>query len=103
MGHEVYNDECLLLLDFFNAYNTVNRQLMIDNIGALRPYFFSCEWFCYRPPTMLQADGFRVMSSQGMQQESLPVDILGISRIPTDKGVKVLGSPVGSSAFIDVL
>ena len=70
---EVSPGSNLLLLDFSNAYNSVNRQMMLGNIATYAPSFLPYAWYCYGAPAVLQADGFKVMSSQGTQQG----DVLG--------------------------
>lgn len=61
-------DEALLLIDFENAYNSLDRQAMVNAVCADAPEFARYAAFCYGSPVPLVGDGFRIRSEEGTQQ-----------------------------------
>ena len=61
-------DEVVLLVDFKNAYNTLDRQAMLDAVCAEAPQFARYAAFCYSAPTPLMGAGFSLQSEEGTQQ-----------------------------------
>ena len=61
-------DEVLLLVDFENAYNSLDRQAMIDAVCGDAPEFARYAAFCYGSPVPLIGDGFHLISAEGTQQ-----------------------------------
>ena len=57
-----------LAIDFSNAFNTVDRNAMLEAIARRCPRFLPYAWFCYGGGTPLQGDGFCITSAQGTQQ-----------------------------------
>jgi hypothetical protein len=62
------SDESLFLVDFANAFNTVDRQKMIEAVSVNAPHFLPYANFCYGSPTPLIGQGFQLSSSEGTQQ-----------------------------------
>ena len=61
-------DESLILVDFENAYNTLDRQKMLDAIALDAPAFLQYANFCYGAETPLRGRDFQIPSSEGTQQ-----------------------------------
>jgi hypothetical protein len=61
-------DHALLLLDFANAFNTIDRSAMLQAIAELCPNFLPYALFCYGDSTPLHGDGFTIESQSGTQQ-----------------------------------
>ena len=53
-------DEVAVLVDFANAYNTLDRQRMLDAFAERAPHFLKYAWFCYGAPCPLIGRGFRL-------------------------------------------
>ena len=62
------SDNAMLLIDFANAFNTLDRGSMIDAIKSRAPQFYNYAAFCYGCPTALLGDGFSLWSGRGTQQ-----------------------------------
>ena len=62
------SSEAVLLVDFSNAFNTLDRGVMINAIRKLCPQFYNYAVFCYGAPTALLGDGFLLWSARGTQQ-----------------------------------
>ena len=62
------NSEAVLLVDFSNAFNTLDRGVMLSAIKKVCPQFFNYAVFCYGAPTALVGDGFSLWSARGTQQ-----------------------------------
>ena len=61
-------DESLILVDFANAYNSLDRQKMLEAISAEAPAFTAYANFCYGAPTPLRGRNFLLWSEEGTQQ-----------------------------------
>ena len=62
------SDESLILVDFSNAYNSLDRQKMLEAIAAEAPAFLPYANFCYGVPTPLRGRSFQLWSEEGTQQ-----------------------------------
>jgi hypothetical protein len=62
------NDESLILIDFANAFNTVDRQKMLEAVSKDAPQFLPYANYCYGAPTPLIGQGFQLSSCEGTQQ-----------------------------------
>ena len=60
--------EIIALVDFENAYNTLDRQAMITTVCEEAPPFARYAAFCYGAPTPLFGSGFCFMSEEGTEQ-----------------------------------
>jgi hypothetical protein len=61
-------DESLILVDFENAYNSLDRQKMLQAISEESPLFLPYANFCYGAPTPLVGRDFQLLSCEGTQQ-----------------------------------
>ena len=61
-------DQCLLQIDFANAYNTLDRQKMLQAVAAECPVFLPYATACYGQHAELFGPGFRLGSQQGVHQ-----------------------------------
>ena len=61
-------DESLLLVDFTNAFNTLDRQKMLEAIAQEAPCFLPYANYCYGADTPLRGRGFQLWSCEGIQQ-----------------------------------
>ena len=55
-------------MDFSNAFNSIDRSVMLQQVGNLAPSFAQYAFYCYAQPTPLLGDGFVIESSCGTQQ-----------------------------------
>ena len=63
------NGEGILLLDFANAFNTVDRNLMISLATKLCPELANLTWWLYKlQPLLITTSGDVIRSSTGTQQ-----------------------------------
>ena len=62
------SDESLILVDFTNAYNTLDRQKMLEAISAEAPSFLPYANYCYGEATPLRGRNFLLWSAEGTQQ-----------------------------------
>jgi hypothetical protein len=62
------SDEAVLLVDFANAFNSLDRQKMLETIFKDAPEFAQYASFCYGGPTPLVCSGFQILSEEGTQQ-----------------------------------
>ena len=63
------NGEAILLLDFANAFNTVDRNLMISLAAKLCPELANVTWWLYKlEPHLMTSRGDVILSSSGIQQ-----------------------------------
>ena len=62
------SDETLILVDFANAYNSLDRQKMLEAIAAEAPSFLRYANFCYGAATPLRGRDFLMWSEEGTQQ-----------------------------------
>ena len=61
--------EGILLLDFANAFNTVNRNLMMSLAARLCPELTNLTWWLYKlQPWLVTSRGDVIRSSSGTQQ-----------------------------------
>ena len=61
-------DETLILVDFSNAYNSLDRQKMLEAIAEDAPAFLPYANYCYGAETPLLGKGFTLSSAEGTQQ-----------------------------------
>ena len=61
-------DHALLLVDFSNAFNTLDRSAMLRAISERCPHFLPYAVFCYGSPTPLFGPGGCISSQCGTQQ-----------------------------------
>ncbi|KAJ6639200.1 hypothetical protein Bhyg_11942, partial [Pseudolycoriella hygida] len=57
-----------LKIDYKNAYNTVQRDIMLSSIKAKTPLLYNYCWQCYAHSTVLLYDSNVILSSSGIQQ-----------------------------------
>ena len=69
---ELYDDrecEAVLLVDASNAFNTLNREAMMHNIGILCPTLTTFVQNTYRQPAhLILSDGSTIISEEGTTQ-----------------------------------
>ena len=69
---ELYDDkerEAVLLVDASNAFNTLNREAMMHNIGILCPTLITFPQNTYRQPAhLILSDGSTITSEEGTTQ-----------------------------------
>ena len=72
---ELYDDkecEAVLLVDASNAFNTLNREAMMHNIGILCPTLTTFAQNTYRQPAhLILSDGSTIISEEGTSQGDL--------------------------------
>ena len=68
MHSGVQVDHALLLLDFSNAFYTLDRSAMLRAISERCPHFLPYAVFCYGAPTPLFGPGGNISSQSGTQQ-----------------------------------
>ena len=61
-------DESLIMVDFANAFNTLDRQKMLEAIAVEAPVFLPYANYCYGAETPLRGKDFQLWSSEGTQQ-----------------------------------
>ena len=62
------SDESLILVDFANAYNSVDRQKVLGAVALEAPSFLPYANFCYGSETPLRGRDFLLWSAEGTQQ-----------------------------------
>ena len=65
---EAGSDESVLLLDFTNAFNSIDRSSMLQAIRDMCPDFYNYAAFCYGSHTLLRGHAFSIPSACGTQQ-----------------------------------
>ena len=78
-------DECeaMLFVDASNAFNSINRQVALQNIQRIVPLFAPMIINTYRNPAHLFIDGESIMSSAGVTQgDPLAMAFYAIATIP---------------------
>ena len=66
--HNPQPGEALPPVDFENAYNSLDRQAMLDAVCTDAPEFARYAAFCYDAPAPLIGEGFCIRSEEGTQQ-----------------------------------
>ncbi len=61
-------DESLILVDFSNAHNSLDRQKMLEAVAEDAPAFLPYANYCYGSETPLRGKGFAISSAEGTQQ-----------------------------------
>ena len=64
----VDQDTALLKVDFSNAFNSVSRQLFLDQCLQVFPGIYSWVKWCYSSPSLLHYNNQFISSSEGVQQ-----------------------------------
>ena len=92
-------DEVVLFVDFSNAYNTLDRQCMLNAIATFAPQFLRYAWYCYGSPSPLVGRGFLLESSEGTQQGDVcgPLFFAVTLKLLLDRHLK--DSPTGWSRW----
>ena len=63
------NGLAILLLDFANAFNTVDRNLLIKLAASKCPELANLTWWLYKlEPNLITSSGKSIRSSSGTQQ-----------------------------------
>ena len=80
--------EAVLLIDATNAFNTINRQVALQNIRRLCPPLTPILINTYRAPTELYVDGEVLLSQEGTTQgDPLAMSMYALATIPLIKRV----------------
>ncbi len=75
--------EGVLLVDASNAFNSLNRQVMLHNIQVLCPAFATCVINYYRSPAELYVGGDTILSNEGTTQgDPLSMAIYALATLP---------------------
>ena len=97
------NGKVILLLDFENAYNLVDRSLMLDLVIALVPEAANVFWWLYEQETVLMTHGGdKVTCSTGVMQ-GCPFASIAFSLVVKWLGAQMRNCGLGNKQiFIDV-
>ena len=80
---EADSAEAVILVDASNAFNSLNRQVMMHNIQILIPEFATIAINMYRVPSKLFVTGEVIMSSEGTTQgDNLAMSLFAIGTLP---------------------
>eukprot|EP00116_Pleurobrachia_bachei_P006387 sb/3466649/ len=81
--YEAEEAEACILVDASNAFNAVNRQVMLHNIHVLCPEFGPVAVNMYRQSSRLFVDGSEVASREGFTQgDNLAMALFAIATLP---------------------
>ena len=61
-------DDVFLQVDISNAFNTVDRNHMLNEIRTHAPNFYHYAAACYGKPSRMCGNGFVILSEAGVQQ-----------------------------------
>ena len=79
-------NEAILLMDASNAFNSLNRQVALQNIRRTCPPIATALINTYREPTELFVDGNTLQSQQGTtQSDPLAMVMYGLATLPLIK------------------
>jgi len=77
------NTEAALFVDASNAFNSLNRQVMLHNIQCLCPSLASISINCYRSDVPLYIDGETLFSQEGTTQgDPLAMPLYALDVVP---------------------
>ena len=77
------DSEGVLLVDATNAFNSLNRRVMLHNIQRLCPAFATCVINCYRSNAQLFVGGETLLSAEGTTQgDPLSMAIYALGTLP---------------------
>ena len=97
--------EAILLVDAANAFNSINRKVLLHNIQYLCPVLAIYTINCYQSPTRLFVQGGKEISSaEGTTQGdpiAMPIYAIGITPLPRE--IKDPDFKVTQAAFADDL
>ncbi len=80
---EAKENEAILLVDASNAFNSLNRQVALQNIRRTCPSIATALINTYREPTELFVDGNTLLSQEGTTQgDPLAMAMYGLATIP---------------------
>ena len=80
---EAEEAEACILVDASNAFNAVNRQVMLHNIQVLCPEFGPVAVNMYRTSSRLFVDGSEMLSKEGFTQgDNLAMALFAIATLP---------------------
>ena len=91
MRHQFDQEEVegLLFVDASNAFNSLNRALMLRNIQAICPSLTTCVINLYRGNAELFVDGETILSTEGTTQgDPLSMAIYALATLPLIDHVK---------------
>ena len=103
------DDECdaVLLVDAANAFNSINRSSMLENISRLCPIVYTYAYNCYSPHARLFIVGGKELKSKEGTTQGDPVSmgLYGIGLIPLLSKIKSddLSEHVKNVAYADDL
>lgn len=78
INHNNSSKKVILKLDFFNAFNTIERDILLAEVKEKCPKLYSFLWQCYSSPSMLFFGEKLIPSEVGLQQGD-PAGPLGFS------------------------
>lgn len=61
-------DKVTLKIDFVNAYNSVERDVILHSVKAKTPLLYKYFWQCYASPSVLSYNSNTILSAVGSQQ-----------------------------------
>ena len=80
---EARENEAMLLVDASNAFNSLNRQVALQNIRRICPPIATALINTYREPTELFVDGNTLLSQEGTTQgDPLAMAMYGLATLP---------------------
>ena len=105
---DVFDDEeteCILLMDAANAFNSINRSVMLENIRRLCPIAYIYVYNCYAVHARLFiVGGGEIYSQEGTTQGDPPaMTSYGIGTLPLLLDLKASVSQVSQAGFADDL
>ena len=97
--------EAILLVDAANAFNSINRKVLLHNIQYLCPVLEIYTINCYQSPSRLFVQGGKEISSaEGTTQDDpIAMPIYAIGTTPLLREIKDPDSKVTQAAFADDL
>ena len=105
---EIFNDddtEAVLLVDASNAFNSINRSVMIQNIKIICPPLAMFVENCYRQSIRLFViGGIELKSSEGTTQgDPIAMALYGLSLLPLTSSLKDHSNQVKQVTYADDL
>ena len=103
---EVYNNEeceAVLLVDASNAFNTLNRQAMMHNVGILCPTLRSFVENTYKKPTdLFLSKGLKIVSEEGTTQgDPIAMSVYALSLVALQKKIDFQKTGTKHVAYAD--